>query len=341
VTPAIFAQRIAIVPGSVRHELVMRIDPWPPERIAEHAFAERTERFEHQNAAPAPQGTPAGQAQGSDEGLGGTVGTSVVPVTLVPAPPIVSVVVIQQMPVVQAPPPTAPVAAPVGKGNTAHAVAPPAAVAESAAAAVATTIARPTIAIAGAVRAASESNSSVVQTVEAIATTAAGAVGARVASSAPIVTATGAWGRVAAMDSTVTRYEQEFAAAGAGMARVAAALEQAFAVAVPGASGDVAASDMSAAPQRSFEFAHMGWPLSLLADSMANFAEDSAATAARTMPAAVTRGLAATVDRSAAWAVTATVVAADVVVLTYLNRRSARRRRERFFAGHAAIALTD
>lgn len=67
-----------------------------------------------------------------------------------------------------------------------------------------------------------------------------------------------------------------------------------------------------------FEFAHLGSPMTLLADSMAGFIEDSAAIPVATSVAAQARS-------QMPWLITASVIAADVVLLTYMHRRRARR----------------
>ncbi len=73
---------------------------------------------------------------------------------------------------------------------------------------------------------------------------------------------------------------------------------------------------------RFFEFTHLGSPFALLSDSMANFVEDSAS-----LPMAVAKG-----QKAGSWTLTGTVIAADVILLTYMYRRSQRNRRRYQFA---------
>jgi hypothetical protein len=72
-------------------------------------------------------------------------------------------------------------------------------------------------------------------------------------------------------------------------------------------------------PERVFEFAHLGSPFSLLADSVAAFIEDSAS-----IPRALAQ---ANTNHTGPWTLTFTVLAADVVLLTYMHRRGAKLRR--------------
>jgi hypothetical protein len=75
---------------------------------------------------------------------------------------------------------------------------------------------------------------------------------------------------------------------------------------------ETAASVASAvAPVAAYEIAHMGSPFALLADSVAAFAEESA-TISNAVAQASARG---------PWTLTVGVIAADVMVLTYVYRR--------------------
>jgi hypothetical protein len=85
---------------------------------------------------------------------------------------------------------------------------------------------------------------------------------------------------------------------------------------VEGVLADAVAGATAARPTF-FEFTHLGSPFALLSDSMANFVEDSAS-----LPMAVAK-----TPRSGPWTLTATVVAADVLLLTYMYRRSQQNRR--------------
>jgi len=87
-----------------------------------------------------------------------------------------------------------------------------------------------------------------------------------------------------------------------------------------------AVAGATAAKPTFFEFTHLGSPFALLSDSMANFVEDSAS-----LPMAVAK-----TPRSGPWTLTATVVAADVVLLNYMYRRSQQnRRRHQLAHGYA------
>jgi hypothetical protein len=109
------------------------------------------------------------------------------------------------------------------------------------------------------------------------------------------------------------------AAVATGSAQAAARLEGALADAAAGTIGQ---------SQRFFEFAHLSSPLALLSDGMASFIEDSAS-----LPVG-----AAQARRGGPWMLTASVVAADVVLLTYMYRQSRRMRRRYHFARAAAHA---
>jgi len=196
------------------------------------------------------------------------------------------------------------------------------------ASALATAAVHPVAAVAAATAHSVEAATAAVQTVEAVAVAATSsfAVGRSASSPAPVMAAGNAWGRVAVVDTgaAVTRTVQTFAADGA--ARLAGLFER-IEEALPGSSA--ATADFTDTTPRMYEFAHMGWPVSLLADSVASFADDSLAatgvTGGATGPLA--RGTAAQSAWGRAWTVTAAVVAADVVLLTYINRSAAVRRR--------------
>ena len=79
----------------------------------------------------------------------------------------------------------------------------------------------------------------------------------------------------------------------------------------------VAAAMTPLANAAAYEIAHMGSPFALLADSLATFVEESA-TVTNVVAEASSRG---------PWALTAGVIAADVVILTYVYRRRSTRRR--------------
>ena len=66
-----------------------------------------------------------------------------------------------------------------------------------------------------------------------------------------------------------------------------------------------------------YDIAHMGSPFALLADSLAGFVDESATVG----------NVVAQADKRGPWALTAGVIAADVVVLTYVYRRKSTRRR--------------
>jgi hypothetical protein len=66
-----------------------------------------------------------------------------------------------------------------------------------------------------------------------------------------------------------------------------------------------------------YDIAHMGSPFALLADSLAGFVEESASVT----------NVVAQADKRGPWTLTASVIAADVVVLTYVYRRKSTRRR--------------
>jgi hypothetical protein len=66
-----------------------------------------------------------------------------------------------------------------------------------------------------------------------------------------------------------------------------------------------------------YDIAHMGSPFALLADSLAGFVEESASVS----------NVVAHADKRGPWTLTAGVIAADVVVLTYVYRRKSTRRR--------------
>lgn len=67
-----------------------------------------------------------------------------------------------------------------------------------------------------------------------------------------------------------------------------------------------------------FEFAHLGSPMTLLADSMAGFIEDSAGIAVAT-------SVVSSAQSQMPWLITATVIAADIVLLTYMHKRRSKR----------------
>jgi hypothetical protein len=90
------------------------------------------------------------------------------------------------------------------------------------------------------------------------------------------------------------------------------------AAAVP-AAVDAAVHLIPSSPRRVFEFAQLGSPFALLADSVAGFVEDSAS-----LPRASVES-----QRHVAWLITATVVAADAVLLTYAHRKSKKLRTAR------------
>ena len=79
-------------------------------------------------------------------------------------------------------------------------------------------------------------------------------------------------------------------------------------------AGTPVASVTSAA---AYDIAHMGSPFALLADSLAGFVEESASV----------NNIVAQADKRGPWTLTAGVIAADVVVLTYVYRRKSTRRR--------------
>jgi hypothetical protein len=93
---------------------------------------------------------------------------------------------------------------------------------------------------------------------------------------------------------------------------------------------DALAGSAATPRQRFFEFAHLGSPLALLSDSVASFVEDSAS-----LPMMVAQGRA-----SGPWALTAGVIAADLILLTYMHRRS-RRLRQRFQFARATAFAAD
>jgi hypothetical protein len=106
---------------------------------------------------------------------------------------------------------------------------------------------------------------------------------------------------------------------GGGMEKaIVAGAEAAVAGAAEKVEGLLAQTAASVAntPVRAYEFAHLGSPITLLADSLASFVEDSAS-----MPVA-----AAQVRSQGPWMLTFGVLAADVVVLTYMHRKSVKRR---------------
>jgi hypothetical protein len=116
----------------------------------------------------------------------------------------------------------------------------------------------------------------------------------------------------------------QLATAGSPQPAVAAATPQAAAE----AAGEIASAVVSAAPARAVHIARFGSRFTLLADLIASFAEESAS-----IPAAA--AAAATRDQAGprkAWIVTGTVLAVDVVLLSYAYRHrtkdsSPRRRR--------------
>jgi hypothetical protein len=93
-------------------------------------------------------------------------------------------------------------------------------------------------------------------------------------------------------------------------------------------AGDIAANLEAAAAQAAarvvvtsqpaFEFAHMGSPFTLVADSLGAFIEDSAS-----IPTAVARPT----HSQGPWMLTFAVIAADVAVLTYMHRRGVKARK--------------
>ena len=156
VAPTRFAQKIAVSRADELRELFVRIDPRPEIRIAERLFLERAQRFERQTAPPPAPGTSSGEARGSDDSVGSTVGSAVTPATPVSAPPVVELIVIEQVLVVPAPPPTTTEAggAPATKGTAAgRNVTPQAAGDSPATAAVTTAVVRPVLSAAAALRA--------------------------------------------------------------------------------------------------------------------------------------------------------------------------------------------
>jgi hypothetical protein len=100
---------------------------------------------------------------------------------------------------------------------------------------------------------------------------------------------------------------------------VAAAVDAAGNLLAPVAetASSVVAAVTPMATAAAYEIAHMGSPFALLADSLANFVEESA-TVTNVVAQAKSRG---------PWALTAGVIAADVVILTYVYRRKSTRRR--------------
>jgi hypothetical protein len=80
------------------------------------------------------------------------------------------------------------------------------------------------------------------------------------------------------------------------------------------------ATDVISAPQRAFEIAYLGSPFTLLSDSVAAFTDDSLAVTNH-----LPKSEASSLRSSAAWTVTASVLAADLVLLTYINTRSRKR----------------
>jgi hypothetical protein len=117
-----------------------------------------------------------------------------------------------------------------------------------------------------------------------------------------------------------TSVAQTFGVAGA--AGDAGSTATPLATAIPGfATGSEAiASYVGTGPKREFEFAHLGSPFALLADSMAGFIEESAS-----VPMTLAQSPAST---HRPWGLTFSVIAADVVLLTYAYRnRKLRTRR--------------
>jgi hypothetical protein len=78
-----------------------------------------------------------------------------------------------------------------------------------------------------------------------------------------------------------------------------------------------AAARVVVTSQPAFQFAHMGSPFALVADSMMAFIEESASTPAVAHPT----------HSQGPWMLTFAVVAADLVVLTYMHRRGLKSRR--------------
>jgi hypothetical protein len=122
-----------------------------------------------------------------------------------------------------------------------------------------------------------------------------------------------------AADAIVTEW---LPAAAAAQTFVATAVDAASNLLAPLAGGEHVASLAAAvAPAvtsvAAYEIKYMGSPFALLADSVATFVEESA-TVTNVVAQATSRG---------PWALTATVIAADVVILTYVYRRKSTRAR--------------
>ena len=100
---------------------------------------------------------------------------------------------------------------------------------------------------------------------------------------------------------------------------VAAAVDAAGNLLAPVAetASAVVAAVTPMAAAAAYEIAHMGSPFALLADSLASFVEESATV----------RNVVAQANARGPWALTAGVIAADVVILTYVYRRRSPRRR--------------
>jgi hypothetical protein len=80
------------------------------------------------------------------------------------------------------------------------------------------------------------------------------------------------------------------------------------------------ATDVISAPQRAFEIAYLGSPFTLLSDSVAAFTDESLAVTNH-----LPKSEASSLRSSGAWTITASVLAADLVLLTYINTRSRKR----------------
>jgi hypothetical protein len=121
----------------------------------------------------------------------------------------------------------------------------------------------------------------------------------------------------------------------AALATVAGTVARSFAVAAPAVQRTMsdALAFMLATP-RAFHVERMGSPLTLLADSVAAFAEESASIPLASLGpdalyAAPAAEAASTTQLSRAWTITAAVIAADAALFAYLYHRSGTGRRPR------------
>jgi hypothetical protein len=159
----------------------------------------------------------------------------------------------------------------------------------------------------------------VTQIIDSTAATAANVTRAAAASAAQAATSIASqlaqWTNLSADGEAVVAAAASSAAApaAAGPAKVEAFVAEAVAAAVA-----------PVAARRVFEFASLGSPFTLLADSVAAFVEDSAAMPRESSPLLAA---AAPAQPNSPWALTATVIAADIVLLTYMHRRRIQARR--------------